>query len=75
MHKMCFSAILAANIVSYVLEFSLAATRDAFSYMEHTHILFQQQQPYIGAEKQQELFNQSYKGQITPLVMYLWHKG
>ena len=28
-----------------------------------------------GTEKQQELFNQSYKVKITPMVIYLWSWG
>ena len=35
-------------------------------------IKHRQQEPKNGTEKQQELFNQSYKVKITPLVISVW---
>ena len=39
----------------------LALTGDAFCYSGHAHASYQQQEPEIGTEKQQECFNQSYE--------------
>ena len=53
----------------------LTAINGVFRYLGYTHLLYRQRAPYTKTEKQQELFKQSCKVEITPLVIYCLRGG
>ena len=52
-----------------------AVTENTFHYYGHTHALYRWQGPLNRTEKLQEIFNQSYKVQIMPQVIYGFRGG